>query len=101
MKKYILLVTLLLPALGVAEDELPPAKEAVTVPRLQSPQSDTVVREVETISTNGSITRASCPHTCEDRGLPVTQCKTWTSENDPSKCYVMDTTKPTEAIKFD
>ena len=54
--------------------------------------------EYEVISTNGSITRALCPYSCEMRDLPKKFCKTWQSKQEPSMCYVQDTRIPTEAI---
>ena len=55
--------------------------------------------EYEIISTNGSITRALCPYTCEMRGLPQKTCKSWQSKQDKTMCYVQDTTIATQAIQ--
>lgn len=57
--------------------------------------------EYVVISMNGSITRALCPYTCEMRGLPREKCREWQSVNDPSKCYVQDTTLPSDAVPFE
>jgi hypothetical protein len=54
----------------------------------------------EVISTNGSITRALCPYTCKMRGIEKSHCKTWRSASEPEKCYVEDTSLPSQAISW-
>ena len=50
------------------------------------------------ISPNGSITRALCPYSCNMRGIPQGNCKTWKSVQHPDQCYVQDTRIPSDAV---
>lgn len=54
--------------------------------------------EYTVIDTKGGTTRAHCPYTCADRGLPAEHCKSWQSASDKSLCYLQDTRIPSEAI---
>jgi hypothetical protein len=56
------------------------------------------VGEVETVSANGSITRAKCPHSCSDRKIPKASCREWRSKMYPDVCYVEDLSKPSNAV---
>jgi hypothetical protein len=56
--------------------------------------------EYEVISTNGAITRATCPYTCGMRGLEAKHCKTWRSLSNPKLCYVQDTRLKSDAIDW-
>lgn len=79
-----------------------PALSGAIVPgtpmRELKPGEDLTPGTYETVSTNGSITRALCPYTCDMRGLPKEHCKTWASKQEPSKCYVQDTRLQSNAI---
>lgn len=52
--------------------------------------------EYEIITPNGAVTRAFCPYTCDMRGLPASRCKAWPSASEPEKCYVQDTSMPSD-----
>jgi hypothetical protein len=49
--------------------------------------------EYQRVSLDNAVTRARCPYTCEDRGLPKKHCRTWKSVKDEMLCYVEDTAK--------
>lgn len=57
-----------------------------------------LANEYEIVSMTGSITRALCPYTCEKRGVARDHCKEWTSRREPDRCYVQDTSIPSEAV---
>lgn len=50
------------------------------------------------VDLTGSTTRSGCPYGCEDRNLPKEHCKTWTSKQDASQCYVQDTRLKSSAM---
>ncbi len=54
--------------------------------------------EYRRISQNGGTTRRPCPYTCEMRGVPRDHCREWKSKEDPSECYVEDTSVPSNAV---
>lgn len=78
----------------VTKDSSTQPKQAELTERLRDNQK----QGVEVISSNGAVTRAPCPYTCEMRGLPLEHCKTWPSPSDPGQCYVWDTRLPQDAI---
>lgn len=55
-------------------------------------------KEYRCISSNCSVTRAVCPHTCEDRGLAPENCQTWKSKSNEQECYVKDTRYDTDVM---
>lgn len=54
--------------------------------------------EYTVIDTKGGTTRAHCPYTCTDRGLPAEHCKAWQSASDKSLCYLQDTRIASAAV---
>jgi hypothetical protein len=67
-------------------------------PMVESLDGDLGPNQYETISLNGSLTRALCPYSCEMRGIPKRNCREWRSLVDPEKCYVEDTRLAQHAV---
>lgn len=55
-------------------------------------------KEYRCVSSNCSVTRAVCPHTCEDRGLAPENCQTWKSKSNEQECYVKDSRYDTDVM---
>ena len=85
-----------------AEDAMvgtPPKNSLAPHPSMKENEDGNLKQgEYEVISTNGSVTRAFCPYTCEMRGLPAKNCKSWKSLQEPDKCYLQDTRLPSNAV---
>ncbi len=88
-------VLLLLPTVAFAGD---PENSTGTTSMKEDKDGNLEPGEFEKISPNGSVTRALCPYTCEQRGLEAKNCKTWKSELDTTRCYVQDTRLPSNAV---
>lgn len=109
MKKIIALLILALVSANAHAGEMskgesratPPANTVSHAAPMQEDQDGELqVNEYEVVSTNGAITRAFCPYTCEMRGLEAKHCKAWRSLKDPNLCYVQDTRLPSKAIPW-
>lgn len=69
-------------------------------PTVENTGGELKENEYEVISTNDSIRRALCPYTCKMRGIPKSHCREWRSQINRQKCYVQDTSLPSEAVKL-
>lgn len=87
------------PADNEVSDASRASMEAAEQPTMHKDADGVLGRgEYEEISQNGALTRALCPYTCADRGIPKEHCRTWPSKMDPTLCYVWDTRLPNEAV---
>ena len=79
-----------------------PAQESMSsrLPMTENKDGDLKMNEYEVISTNGAVTRAYCPYTCEMRGLPQRFCRAWPANAGNNKCFVWDTRLPNNAVPF-
>jgi len=67
-------------------------------PMKEDTDGELVWGEFVTVNKSGSVTRAKCPYTCEDRGIPKESCKADRSASKPDLCYVQDLRMPTDDV---
>ena len=100
---FILFITLSALTVRAEQPKQPyvkPAPESMSsrMPMTENKDGDLKMNEYEVVSTNGAVTRAYCPYTCQMRGVPKQFCRAWPAKSGNNKCFVWDTRLPNGAV---